>query len=172
MRTIKAIQYAATSIVVVALVACTGGESVDAEGSAIGNETLVEGAPSLAFGASVKGTLAKGQMSVYRFTVAEGDTYKVIDPSQRGSHTGFYGVLIVENLVVNRKAEARRLEKTYQATTKGVLGVAVRAFNGVGAGDYALQLKCVSGPCAGGPGSLVLDNQMLDGCLWRYARAP
>ena len=123
MRTIKAIQYAATSIVVVALVACTGGESVDAEGSAIGNETLVEGAPSLAFGASVKGTLAKGQMSVYRFTVAKGDTYKVIETISKGDLTPDFTVYSSSKISSsNHKAEARRLEKTYQATTKGVLG--------------------------------------------------
>lgn len=166
MRTIKAIQSAATSIVVAALVACTGGESVDAEGSAIGNETLVDAAPSLAFGASVKGTLAKGQMSVYRFTVAKGDTYKLIETISKGDLTPDFTVYSSSKISsTSHKAEARRLEKSYQATTKGVLGVAVKAFNGVGAGDYSLQLKCVSGPCAGAPGSVALDDQMLDGCL-------
>lgn len=115
---------------------------------------LLDGAEILDFGEVGTGFVEDQQMDVYAIDLREGDqitaTLNVTSGDLSPHFTLYYGGSThISSQTFTR--ETKKIIKTYTVDTTGRFYVSVRAYQNTGAGNYAFDIACNGGPCAGQP---------------------
>ncbi|MEZ4365120.1 MAG: hypothetical protein R2939_02390 [Kofleriaceae bacterium] len=143
----------------------TWGSEIISSGKADG---LLDDATVLALGASVRGNLGEDDLDIYRMDLAFGDRILLSQRVIAGDLAPHFTLYVGTTTSVRSATFAVRddgLDKTYEITQSGRYFVGVRAYQGVGTGDYTLSAACTGGPCAGEPIVVPLTAETRGECL-------
>jgi hypothetical protein len=152
-------RLALVGVAIVSLFGCASDSSYDDDwgsddvvtGKADG---LLDGAEILDFGEVGTGYVEDQQMDVYAIDLRGGDqitaTLRVTSGNLSPHFTLYYGGSThVSSATFTR--ETKKITKTYAVDATGRYYVAIRAYQNLGAGNYAFAIACNGGPCAGQP---------------------
>jgi hypothetical protein len=148
--------------------ACSSSTSYDEAWGA--SETLPakadDFAEPIAFGQVKAGKLDEDALRVFKIRLHDGDkiegVLRITSGDLRPDFTLFRG-LTTSIRSTDFEVTTKRLEKTYELEDEGEFVFVVRAFQHQGEGEFAFELTCTGGPCAGE--ATPIDAGEADACL-------
>ncbi|MBW2525730.1 MAG: hypothetical protein JRI23_16220 [Deltaproteobacteria bacterium] len=163
---------AAAAVSALAFAACEGADVGSDEQFAVEGSVLSI-APVLAFEEVGSGSITGRQIDLWGFDAQAGDQLSVVKTVTDGDLAPdfllFRGAAAGSIASSSYAVEDGKLTKHYTVGHDTRFFIAVRAYEGNGAGDYTLEVTCAGGPCAGGtpdPVEVELDLDQQAECLY------